>query len=149
MKFLDAADRWLGLAWKVAIVGACVWFIILHDSCTRSDLVIGPVRQDVVLGPLPASAMTNPAALLQSVNDYRTASGWISSSNDRIWAGLSNRVWSAPYETSDYRHEVTLWAGAGYGISYQYALFDHWTVGGSIFRVGDQTAAMGGVGYRW
>lgn len=148
MKLVEIVDRWLGLAWKVAIIGACVFFLLTRGRSTP-EITVGQVRQDVVHGPLPASAMTNPAALLHAVNDYRTAPGWIAASNDRIWAGLSNRMWSAPYDLPDHRHEVTIWAGQGIGLGYQYQLFDHWSVGGLLLYSGEQVSGLAGVGYRW
>ena len=143
---------WSG--WAVAVV---LGVIVVREACCSPDkLVLGPVRQDVVLGPLPASAMTNPGALLVSLNAYRTNAGWISASNGRIWAGLpgstddEDRIWSASYDApDDLRNELTIWAGQGWGVSYQRQLFDHWSAGAAIFRVGDQTAALAGVGYRW
>ena len=142
---------WVG--WIAAVVLA----VLLFRECAAGPdgITIGDTRQDVALGPLPASAMSNPAALLTSVNAYRTNPGWISASNGRIWAGLpgaaddEDRIWSAEYDVPDLRNEITVWAGQGWGVSYQRQLFEHWTAGAAIFRVGDETSALAGVGYRW
>ena len=149
---MKRALQWVG--WAVAVILAVV---IVRGGCSSPDkIVLGPVRQDVVLGPIPASAATNQSALLASLNAYRTNLGWISSSNGRIWAGLpgatpaEGRIWSASYDAEiDLRNDITVWAGHGWGVSYQRQLFDHWTAGAAIFRVGDETAALAGVGYRW
>jgi hypothetical protein len=55
------------------------------------------------------------AELLDEINGYRTAPGWIASSNGRAWAGLQARAWSAEYAV-DYIPaiwQVGLWAGYG------------------------------------
>lgn len=145
------------LFWAGWVAAAVLLVLLLRDGCSGPDEIrIGDTRQDVVLGPLPASAMSNPAALLISLNAYRTNPGWIASSNGRIWAGLfgatdgEGRIWSADYELPDeLKNELTVWAGQGWGVSYQRHIFEHWTAGAAIFRIGDQTAALAGVGYRW
>lgn len=145
------------ITWTGWLAAAVICFFLVRGSCAGPDpITVGQVRQDGVLGPLPASAMSNPAALLAAANAYRTNSGWISASNGRIWAGLpgpdedSGRIWSAPYSgPAGYRHEVTVWLGQGGGVSYQYQLFDHWSVGGMLIYAGEQVSGLAGVGYRW
>jgi hypothetical protein len=144
---------WSG--WAIAVILAVVLFRDLCCSSSSAEIVVGQVRQDRILGPLPLSMQTNPSLLMAHANAYRTNEGWISASNGQIFAGLpgldadAGRIWSAPYTLPSYRHEVTVWLGQGGGVSYQYQLLEHWSVGGMLLYTCDQVSGLAGVGYRW
>ena len=150
---MKKAMTWSG--WAVAVILAVVLFRELCCSSRSAEIRLGQVRQDSVLGPLPLWMQTNTGLLVAHVDAYRTNDGWISASNGRIFAGLpgldsgADRIWSAPYTLPGYRHEVTVWLGQGGGISYQYLLFDRWSVGGMLLYTGEQVSGLAGVGYRW
>jgi len=133
------------------IIAAILAVLLIRESCGSSGGIrIGVTRQDIVLTNLPTSWTNRPGEILDMVNEYRTANGWIALTNDRIYAGLVDRVWSAPIvSVPKLRHEITLWVGNGIGATYQYQLFDHFSVGGGLFYVGENIAAMAGVGYRF
>jgi len=132
--------------WVIALTLAAV----LYFRAAPASIDIGAVRQDVRLDPLPMSASSQPLMLLDAVNAYRTAPGWIASSNARIYAGLVDRVWSAPYAVQQpYRHAISVWGGAGAGVSYTYAIFDRWTLGGMVLYSSGSPGMLAGVGYRW
>ena len=134
--------------WIVAIILAV---LLIRSSCSDSGGIrIGITRQDIVLTNLPASWTNRPGQILDMVNEYRTANGWIALTNDRIYAGLVDRVWSAPIvHVPTFRQEITLWIGRGIGASYQYQALDHLSIGGGLFYVDDAVAIMAGVGYRF
>lgn len=133
------------------IIAAILAVLLIRSSCESSGGIrIGVTRQDIVLTNLPASWTNRPAEILDMVNAYRTANGWIALTNDRVYAGLLDRVWSAPIvKLPEMRHEITLWIGTGIGAMYQYQLFDNFSIGGGLFYVGENIAAMAGVGYRF
>lgn len=144
---------WAG--WGIALFLAAMLIRGLCSPSISAEIELGHARQDRILGPLPLSMQTNPGLLLAQANAYRTNYGWISASNGRIFAGLpglnsdADRIWSAPYTMPDYRHEVTVWLGQGSGISYQYQIFDHWSVGGMLLYVNKEMTGLASVGYRW
>lgn len=133
------------------IVAAILAFLLIRSSCDDPcGIRIGITRQDIVLTNLPASWTNRPGEILDMVNMYRTNNGWIALTNDRIYAGLVDRVWSAPIvRVPQWRHEITLWIASGIGATYQYQLFDHFSIGGGVFYVDDAVAVMAGVGYRF
>ena len=132
--------------WVVAVL----LVFILASRPTQSRLVVGEVRQDVQFEPLSLVLTNQPIVLWEIANTYHTAPGWIVSSNDRIWAGLADRVWSAPYTVhANYKHTVSVWAGAGVGISYTRTLFDRYTIGGMLLCAESTPRVLVGAGYKW
>ena len=133
--------------WIIALALAVILFL---RAPAVPVLVVGEVRQDVQLDPLPLTMTNQPLALLDAVNTYRASPGWIASSNERIYAGLVDRVWSAPYTVQrTHRHAIGVWAGSGGAISYTYVIFDRWTLGGMVLYAGGSPGMLAGVGYRW
>jgi len=134
--------------WVLALVLA---YIILVRPTPPREIVIGEVRQEVVFEALPIEYIVErPVYLWELANEYRTAPGWIASSNSRIWAGLHDRVWSAPYTLPPaYKHNVNVWAGGGFGASYTRTIRDRYTIGGMMLYTDNATRVYAGAGYRW
>jgi len=135
-----------GLGWLVA--GALALMLIVTHKPQRKEITIGAVRQDAVHEPLPITMTNQPLVLLQAVNEYRTSPGWIVASNDRIYAGLADRAWSASYTVPTYRHTLSILGGMGVGVHYTYAIAGRYPVGGMILYSGG-VKVFASAGYRW
>jgi hypothetical protein len=136
------------LGWGAAIL------LIVYIAARPAEpprLIIGEVRQDVQLDALPLTLTNTPLVLWDIANEYRTAPGWLTVSNSRIYAGLVDRTWSAPYTLPPpHRHTLNVWLGAGVGISYTRSIIrDRYTVGGMMLYSGDAAGVFAGAGYRW
>jgi len=130
-------------------VAACVLAVAFFTRPSPAGPAVGEVRQDVILDPLPIALTNEPAVLWQYANDYRTSPGWITASNGRVYAGLADRVWSAPYTLPQYRHEISVYAGAGFGIGYTWLLGGRYPVGGALFYTGGAVRVFASAGWRW
>jgi len=128
---------------------AGVLVLMLFVRPAPRALTVGEARQDIQPDPLPIALTNEPIVLWQYANAYRTEPGWIAASNDRIYAGLADRAWSAPYTLPEYRHEVCVYAGSGLGVGYSYLIGGRFPIGGALFYAGDAVQAFASAGYRW
>jgi hypothetical protein len=131
-----------------AVLAVLLAIVLLTRSSAPARLSLGAVRQDTQLDPLPVTLTNEPLVLLGYVNEYRTSPGWITSSNDRIYAGVADRTWSAPYEITSYKHEVNIFAGAGVGVQYTYTLGGRYPIGATILYA-DTVRVFASAGYKW
>ena len=140
--------KWAAIAgWFAAGVLIIILFAA-HRPQPKKEIIIRSVRQDAQLDPLPLSATNAPLVLLEYVNTYRTEPGWIAASNDRIYAGLVDRVWSAAYTAPVYRHTLNLLAGSGFGVQYTYAIAGRYPIGGMILYSGG-VKIFACAGFQW
>lgn len=112
------------------------------------EIIIGEVRQDAIKEPLPLSMTNKPLVLLEYVNEYRTSPGWVAASNDRIYAGLADRAWSAVYTIPSRRNTLNLLAGSGVGVQYTHTLAGRYPLGGMILYA-DGIKVFASAGYQW
>jgi len=139
-------SKWLALSgWLAA---AALGAILLARPAPQA-LTVGEARQDVSLAPLPIAMTNEPIILWQYANEYRAAPGWIAASNDRIYAGLADRAWSAPYALPSYRHEISVYAGSGLGVGYTYLIGGRLPIGGALMYAGGEVQAFASAGWRW
>lgn len=109
----------------VALVG--VWLFVPGPG-TRLVIHTNEIVQHVTQPPVVLTEhVTNEIVRTNEVvifiagelNAYRTNSGWIAQSNQRIYAGLYKRAWSAPYSLPAQRkNSVAVLFGGGIGARY-------------------------------
>jgi hypothetical protein len=131
------------LAVGLAVAGAVyVTERVLQRAPAPERVEVRTVYQDRVLpgvGPTVYRTLTNYVtnraelsnlvARMQELDRFRTAPGWIAATNNRLWAGVGPRWWSAEYDISPPSNIVGGYAGTGAGAFYLRRL-GRWYVGG-------------------
>lgn len=88
--------------------------------------------------------------LVDMANQYRTNNPWLAVSNEKIYAGLYDRYWSADYFLPGQKNEAGLLFGTGFGAYYHYTIFDRFTIGGVLIIDAEKNfGAFGTAGYKW
>lgn len=140
------------LFWVAAVAVLVIAAVMVANHFSQSEPGIeiddGSLASNS-LSPIEIGQMSE-SNLVTIVNAYRTNVPWLSVSNDRIYAGLYDRYWSAEYSVGDYKNEAGLLFGTGFGAYYNRTIFGRFTIGGVLIIDADKNfEAFGTAGYKW
>ena len=117
----------------IILVGGFVW-INRNVTAIKERIVVNPKKiiqqqhnKPIVINRFFTKQIfiTNEKIkfLFTNYNEFATKSGWISVSNNSIYAGLHIRSWKVKYGVKDYRHEISTLFGGAFAVQYSYLFF--------------------------
>ena len=129
----------IGLALGMLWGGMCADKDTIHKPIyIKPDTLVQVKTQERIIH----YAQADVPGIVEELNEYRTAPGWIDVRGDRIHAGLVAREWSIEYGIHRPRHSASIYAGGVFGLAYHYRINSWLYIGGGVFSDGISASVM-------